>query len=118
MYCADTCAPDSQEILHAPFPDAVIATDEDARAFGLNAVSDGRHVVRPAGATSLIAQLRERAFEPVEVEVSELLRAGGGVKCCALELRHPVAAELAPPAEAGGLSVVVTSGIVTPAARN
>jgi N-dimethylarginine dimethylaminohydrolase/methylmalonyl-CoA mutase cobalamin-binding subunit len=109
MYYPAAFAPDSQEILHALFPDAVIATDEDARAFGLNAVSDGRHVVLPAGATSLIAQLRERAFEPVEVEVSELLRAGGGVKCCALELRHPVAAELAPPAEAGGLSVVVTS---------
>jgi hypothetical protein len=27
--------------------------------------------------------------------VSELLRAGGGVKCCTLELRHPVDAETA-----------------------
>jgi N-dimethylarginine dimethylaminohydrolase/methylmalonyl-CoA mutase cobalamin-binding subunit len=117
MYYPAAFAPDSQEILYALFPDAIIATDKDARAFGLNAVSDGRHVVLPAGAAGLTAQLRERGFEPVEVEVSELLRAGGGVKCCTLELRHPAEAELAPPpaaeltapAEAGGLSVVVTT---------
>jgi N-dimethylarginine dimethylaminohydrolase/methylmalonyl-CoA mutase cobalamin-binding subunit len=109
MYYPAAFAPDSQEILHALFPDAIIATDEDAMAFGLNAVSDGRHVVLPAGATSLTAQLRERGFEPVEVEVSELLRAGGGVKCCTLEVRSPVAAKPAPLPRADGLSVVVSS---------
>jgi methylaspartate mutase sigma subunit len=66
-------------------------------------------VVLPAGATGLTAQLRERGYDPVEVEVTELLRAGGGVKCCTLELRPPLPAELAPPPDAGGLSVVVTS---------
>jgi N-dimethylarginine dimethylaminohydrolase/methylmalonyl-CoA mutase cobalamin-binding subunit len=109
MYYPAAFAPDSQEVLSALFPDAIIASDADARAFGLNAVSDGRHVVLPAGATGLTAQLRERGYEPIEVEVTELLRAGGGVKCCTLELRPPLPAELAPPAEAGGLSVVVTS---------
>ncbi len=110
MYYPAAFAPGSQEILRALFPDAIIATDEDARAFGLNAISDGRHVVLPAGATSLSAQLRERGFEPIDVEVSELLRAGGGVKCCTLELRDPAAAEPVPAAAAGGgLSVVVTS---------
>lgn len=109
MYYPAAFAPGSQEILRVLFPDAIIATDEDARAFGLNAVSDGRRVVLPAGATSLTAQLRERGFEPIDVEVSELLRAGGGVKCCTLELRDPVAAETVPPPAAGGLSVVVTT---------
>jgi N-dimethylarginine dimethylaminohydrolase len=94
----------SQEILREFFPDAIIASDADARAFGLNAVSDGLHVVLPAGAASLTAQLRERGFDPVSVDVSELLRAGGGVKCCTLELRDPV-----PAPAADGLSVVVTS---------
>jgi N-dimethylarginine dimethylaminohydrolase/methylmalonyl-CoA mutase cobalamin-binding subunit len=109
MYYPAAFAPDSQEVLAALFPDAIIATDADAKAFGLNAISDGRHVILPAGATGLTAQLRERGFEPVEVEVSELLRAGGGVKCCTLELRKQVAAELASPLGGGGLSVVVTS---------
>jgi N-dimethylarginine dimethylaminohydrolase/methylmalonyl-CoA mutase cobalamin-binding subunit len=119
MYYPAAFAPESQEVLRTLFPDAIIATDADASAFGLNAVSDGRHVVLPAGASGLVAQLRERGFEPVEVEVSELLRAGGGVKCCTLELRHPVDAETAgspagtaEPAGApapDGLSVIVTS---------
>ena len=37
--------------------------------------------------TALAAQLRERGFEPVGVDLSELLKSGGGPKCCTLELR-------------------------------
>ena len=54
---------------------------------GLNAVSDGRHVVLPAQATDLAAKLRAHGFEPVGVDLSELRKAGGGPKCCTLELR-------------------------------
>ena len=54
---------------------------------GLNAVSDGRHVVLPVQARNLAAQLRELGFEPIGVNVSELLKGGGGPKCCTLELR-------------------------------
>ena len=54
---------------------------------GLNAVSDGRHVVLPAEATDLAAALAERGFVPVPVEMSELLKGGGGPKCCTLEVR-------------------------------
>jgi len=106
MYYPAAFTPGSQDILRGLFPDAIIATDEDAEAFGLNAVSDGHHVVLPAGATRLIAQLRASGFDPVGVEVSELLRAGGGVKCCTLELRDRLPAQRSPGA---GLSVVVTS---------
>jgi N-dimethylarginine dimethylaminohydrolase/methylmalonyl-CoA mutase cobalamin-binding subunit len=104
MYYPAAFTPGSQQILRELFPDAIIASAPDARAFGLNAVSDGRHVVLPAGATGLAAQLRSRGFEPLAVDVSEFLRAGGGVKCCTLELR-----DLLPARRAGQLSVVVTS---------
>jgi N-dimethylarginine dimethylaminohydrolase len=50
-------------------------------------VSDGRHVVLPAQATGLAAALRERGFAPVPVDLSELLKGGGGPKCCTLEVR-------------------------------
>jgi N-dimethylarginine dimethylaminohydrolase len=43
--------------------------------------------VLSAAAAGLAAQLRERGYEPVGVDLSELLRAGGSVKCCTLELR-------------------------------
>lgn len=69
------------------FPTAILASAEDAAVFGLNAFSDGRHVLLPAAATGLHAKLRARGFEPIGVELSELLKAGGSVKCCTLELR-------------------------------
>ncbi len=71
----------------AQFTELIEAKDEDAEVLGLNAVSDGLHVVLPAQATSLAAQLRQHGFEPVGVDMSELLKGGGGPKCCTLELR-------------------------------
>jgi arginine dihydrolase len=73
--------------LAAHFAELIEAKDEDAEVLGLNAVSDGRHVVLPAQAQGLAAQLAARGFEPVPVDMSELLKAGGGPKCCTLELR-------------------------------
>ncbi len=69
------------------FTELIEAKDEDAEVLGLNAVSDGLHVVLPVQASGLAAQLRERGFEPVRVDMSELLKGGGGPKCCTLELR-------------------------------
>jgi len=70
------------------FEELIEAKDEDAEALGLNAVCDGRHVVIAAAATELARSLAARGFEPVPVDMSELLKAGGGAKCCTLELRH------------------------------
>ena len=69
------------------FTELIEAKDEDAEVLGLNAVSDGLHVVLPVQASGLAAQLRQRGFEPVGVDMSELLKGGGGPKCCTLELR-------------------------------
>lgn len=77
----------SQAVLRQLFPDAVIATEADAFAFGLNSVSDGRHVVVESGAVELIAALRERGYEPIPIDMSELRKSGGGPKCCTQEIR-------------------------------
>src|ERR1700691_702549 len=69
------------------FAELIEAKDEDAEVLGLNAVSDGLHVVLPVQARGLAAQLAERGFEPIGVDMSELLKGGGGPKCCTLELR-------------------------------
>jgi N-dimethylarginine dimethylaminohydrolase len=74
--------------LSSVFEELIEAKDEDAEVLGLNAVSDGRHVVLAAQATSLARSLAARGFTPVQVDMSELLKAGGGAKCCTLELRH------------------------------
>ncbi|MFC5722986.1 dimethylargininase [Streptomyces gamaensis] len=91
MYNPRAFTPGSLAVLESLFPDAVLAGPADAAAFGLNAVSDGRHVVLPEAAAGLAAALRERGFEPVGVDLSELLKGGGSVKCCTLELRGPAA---------------------------
>jgi N-dimethylarginine dimethylaminohydrolase len=80
-------SPGSQRVLERLFPDAVIASAADAACLGLNGVSDGCSVVLPAEAVDLGCALAARGFEPVFVDVSELRRAGGGPKCCTLELR-------------------------------
>lgn len=82
-------SPVAQATLATLFPDAIIATDADAAVLGLNAVCDGRHVLLAAAATDLAAQLTDRGFVVVPVDLSELLKGGGGVKCCTLELRRP-----------------------------
>ena len=77
----------SLRVLRQLFPDAVIASEADAAVLGLNAVSDGRNVVLNAEATGLVQQLQERGLNPVPVDLSELRKAGGGPKCCTLEIR-------------------------------
>lgn len=80
-------SPASQEVLRSRFPDAITAGAADAAVLGLNAVSDGRHVVLPAAARDLASAFARRGFTPVPVEMSELLKGGGGPKCCTLEVR-------------------------------
>jgi N-dimethylarginine dimethylaminohydrolase len=77
----------SQAVLRARFPDALVAEPADAAVLGLNAVSDGRHVVLPLQAQRLAAAVAERGFTPVPIDLSELRKGGGGPKCCTLEVR-------------------------------
>lgn len=78
----------SNTLLRRLFPDAIIASEADAAVLGLNAVSDGHHVFLTSAAPGLHAAMAERGFAPVGVELSELLKAGGSVKCCTLELHR------------------------------
>jgi N-dimethylarginine dimethylaminohydrolase len=86
-YYPPAFSPASQALLAALFPDALLATEEDAACLGLNCVSDGRRVWVPAGARDLVAGLTEAGYDPREVELGELLRGGGSVKCCTQEIR-------------------------------
>lgn len=79
---------ESQALLRRRFPDALVATEADAAVFGLNLVSDGVHVVLNAEATGMAARLAQAGYIPVPVELSELHKGGGSVKCCVAELRR------------------------------
>jgi len=73
--------------LRRRFPVGIEVAEEDAAVFGLNAVSDGLHVITAARAAGFQAQLRAHGYEPIGVDLSELLLGGCGAKCCTLALR-------------------------------
>jgi N-dimethylarginine dimethylaminohydrolase len=81
----------SQRVLRQLFPSAVLADEADAVAFGLNLASDGRNVVLNSAATGMAGRLAAAGYAPVPVDLSELKKGGGSVKCCLAELRgrHP-----------------------------
>ena len=86
-YYPGAFSPGSRAVLERMFPDAVIASADDAAVLGLNAVSDGRHVVMNAEASGLALELKRRGYEVIPVDLSELRKSGGGPKCCTLEVR-------------------------------
>ncbi len=87
-YYPPAFTPGSRRVLEHVFPDAILASEADAAVLGLNAVSDGEHVILSPRATGLADQLRRHGLTPVPVDTSELLKGGGGAKCCTLELRR------------------------------
>ncbi|MEU8021301.1 dimethylargininase [Micromonospora haikouensis] len=78
----------SQRVLAQLFPDAIVADDVDALAFGLNLVSDGANVVLNSEASRLAGKLKAAGYTPVPVELTEVRKGGGSVKCCIAELRN------------------------------
>jgi len=75
-------------VLRERFPDAILVNEQDAAVLGLNSFGDGYNMVIASRATDFERQLRERGYNPIGVDLSELLLGGGGVKCCTLELRR------------------------------
>ncbi|WP_349666500.1 dimethylargininase [Actinomadura xylanilytica] len=102
MYYPAAFGPESRALLAELYPDAILANDSDAEVFGLNAVSDGRHVLLPEQAAHLIERLSERGFVPIGVDLGELLKSGGSTKCCTLEIRGPVEAREGGGSRTGG----------------
>lgn len=85
-YYPPAFSPAAAALLATLYPDALVATEQDANVLGLNGVCDGCHVFLSDRVTTLADDLRARGYEPVGLDLSELLKAGGGVKCCTLEM--------------------------------
>ena len=86
-YYPEAFSQDSRQLLRELFPDALIADQHDAYAFGLNAVSDGLHLFISSGARQLREELAATGYWPISVDLSELIKGGGSVKCCTQEIR-------------------------------
>lgn len=77
---------DSRRELRRRFPLGIEADIADALAFGLNSTADRDRVVMPASAGSLAGRLRAEGLDVHSVDLSELAKAGGSVKCCTLDI--------------------------------
>jgi N-dimethylarginine dimethylaminohydrolase len=87
-YFPGAFSPAAQAVLAELFPHALLTDEETAAVLGMNAVSDGLHVVLSPRAQRYADLLAERGYQPVPVDLSELLKGGGGAKCCTLVVRR------------------------------
>jgi arginine dihydrolase len=87
MYYPAAFDAEGRRALRGAFPCLIEASEGDATAFGLNAVSDGHRVVLSVAAVQLMETLQQHGFEPIGVDMAEFRKSGGAVKCCSLELR-------------------------------
>jgi len=95
-YYPEAFSQESRRLLAGLFPDALLANEHDAYGFGLNAVSDGLHVFIPSGTQQLREDLAAAGYWPISVDLSELIKGGGSVKCCTQEIRPaPITAPVA-----------------------
>lgn len=78
---------DSQRRLREVIPNVIEATLDEAKGFGLNAVSDGHTVITSNESESLLQKYRDAGFEVIGTPILEFRKSGGGVKCLTLELR-------------------------------
>ncbi len=69
-------------------PNVILASEADAVAYGLNAMSDGEHIVLSDRAVGLIDTYRRMGMQVWPTPIGEFQKSGGGVKCLSLELRR------------------------------
>lgn len=79
---------ESLKLIHDTVPNVIEASTDDALAYGLNAMSDGKNIVLSDKATGLIKTYKELGMNVHPTPITEYQKSGGGVKCLTLELRN------------------------------
>ncbi|MEO5678284.1 MAG: amidinotransferase [Acidimicrobiales bacterium] len=73
-------------VMAALVPEPLVLEPDEAARFVANSVVVGRTVLMPACPPRVGRQLEAWGFTPVEVDVGEFLKAGGGCRCLTLAL--------------------------------
>jgi N-dimethylarginine dimethylaminohydrolase len=69
------------ELIRHYFENVIEISKKDANNFACNSVSLGRSVILQKGSCNTNESLREFGYEPIEVELSEFMKSGGGPFC-------------------------------------
>jgi N-dimethylarginine dimethylaminohydrolase len=67
----------------------IAISEEDALAFGCNAVNIDQAVVVNRATPAFVAALGKKGFEVLQTPLSEFMKAGGSAKCLTLRLDEP-----------------------------
>lgn len=71
----------SLKILKESFSDLVAIPKKEADNFALNCVTHEKFVLIQAGNSFMKQELEKRNYVPLEIDVSEFMKAGGGIHC-------------------------------------
>jgi N-dimethylarginine dimethylaminohydrolase len=74
---------------HVPERLRIPVSADEAANFACNAISVGDSLVFNQGSPELVATLRAKGIQALEVDVSEFLKAGGSTKCLSLRVFTP-----------------------------
>ncbi len=77
----------SRRALELAVPNTIEATLQEAKGFGLNAVSDGKNVICSNESASLMKKYEKAGYTVHGTPILEFRKSGGGVKCLTLDLR-------------------------------
>jgi N-dimethylarginine dimethylaminohydrolase len=87
-YCPDVFKGHSQKILrdYDGVDKIVVSKDEAMKAFALNMVSTGETVVMNSGAPKFEADLKSHGLDTITLELPELRKGGGSIRCSSMTL--------------------------------
>jgi len=68
------------------FDKIVVSKEEATKAFATNLVSTGETVIMPSGAPNFKRQLIRHGLKVIDLELPELKKGGGSIRCCSLTL--------------------------------
>lgn len=79
-----------RSVIEANVPEEkrIAVSEAEANLFACNAVCVGETVIFNQGSTQLAEDLKAKGFNPVQVDMSEFLKAGGSAKCLTVRLDH------------------------------
>ncbi len=100
LYCPPAFTAESQAAIRAYVPEAqrIVASDEEAAAFCVNAVNLDAKVIMARAPATLRTKLRDRGYGLIEIDLDPFILSGGAAYCMTLRLdrtSHPHPAILA-----------------------
>ncbi len=109
LYFPEAFSCDSNRRIERYYPAAkrIVVSEADAARFACNAVNVGSTIILNTVSPELRAKLEGLAFDVMQVELTEFMRAGGAAKCLVMKLDGP-------PSSTAGLMAEVTSFSLQP----